>query len=57
MENNGVWYIILATPNKLMGALSLRTKSSTFFGTPLKVDAPIGLGMVFVNTNGCGNCV
>jgi len=56
MENNGVWYIILAAPNKFMGALGLGIKSSTFFGTPLEVDAPIGLGMVFVNTNGCGNC-
>jgi len=57
MENNGVWYIILAAPNKFMGALGLGIKSSTFFGTPLEVDAPIGLGTVFVNTNGCGNCV
>jgi hypothetical protein len=47
---------VLATPIKLMGALDLGIKLSAFFYSPPEVDAQMGLGMVFVNTNDCGNC-
>ena len=48
-------HITLATPVKLVSALNLGIKLGAFLDTPPKVDAPMGLGMVFVNTNDCGN--
>jgi hypothetical protein len=47
----------LATPNKLLGALVPRVELSAFLditSTPLKVNAPVGLGIVFINTNDYG---
>jgi hypothetical protein len=47
----------LATPNKLLGALVPRAELSAFLditSTPLKVNAPIGLGIVLINTNDYG---
>jgi hypothetical protein len=38
-----------------MGALDLGIKLDTFLHTPIKVDVPIGLRVVFVNTNDCGS--
>jgi len=32
-ENNGIWYIDLTTPNKLVGALGPRIKIGTLFDT------------------------
>jgi hypothetical protein len=55
VENSGVSHITLAAPIKLMGALGLKIKLNTFLGTPPKVDTPIRLGMVFINTNDYGN--
>jgi hypothetical protein len=34
-----------------MGALDLGIELGIFLDTPPEVDAPMGLGMVFVNTN------
>jgi hypothetical protein len=51
-------YTIIATFNKLIGVLVPRVESSVKFfnviDTPLEIDAPIGLGIVFINTNDCG---
>jgi hypothetical protein len=44
----------LANPIKLVGALDLGIKVSIFLDTPAEVDAPMGLGMVSVNTNDYG---
>jgi hypothetical protein len=38
-----------------VGALDLRIELGPFFDTPLKIDAPMELGMVFVNTNDYGS--
>jgi hypothetical protein len=56
IENSGVWHTPLAAPIKLVGALGLGIELSTFLDTPLKADALMGLGKVFVNTNDYGNC-
>jgi hypothetical protein len=56
-EKQWCHYTTLATPNKLLGALVPRAKLSAFLdiaSTPLKVNAPIGLGTVFINTNDYG---
>ncbi len=54
VENNGAWHIALATPIKLVGALNLGIKLGIFLDTPPKVDAPVGLGIMFTNRNDCG---
>ncbi len=41
----------MAGPIKLMGALDLGIELGIFLDTPPKVNAPMRLGMVFVNTN------
>jgi hypothetical protein len=38
-----------------VGVLDLGIKLGTFLDTPLEVETPMGLGMVFVNTNDCGS--
>jgi len=48
-ENSGAQQIALATPIKLIGVLDLEIKLGIFLNTPM------GLKMVFVNTNDCGN--
>jgi hypothetical protein len=54
IESNGAWHITWATPNKPMGALDLKIELNTILDT-LKVNAPMGFGMVLVNTNECGS--
>ncbi len=54
-KNSDAWHITLAAPIKLVGALDLRIELGPFFDTPLKIDAPMELGMVFVNTNDYGS--
>ncbi len=47
VENNGVWHIVVATPNKLIGALVAKVEWGIFLiviGTPPKTNFPIGLG-------------
>ncbi len=55
VENSGVWHTALATPIKLVGSLDLGIKLDTFFDIPPEVDTLMGLGMMYVNTNDCGN--
>jgi hypothetical protein len=38
-----------------MGALDLKIKLGAFLDTPPKIDTPMGLGMVFINTYDYGN--
>jgi len=45
----------LVAPIKLVGALNLGIELGTFLDTPPEIDALMGLGMVFINTNDCGN--
>jgi hypothetical protein len=37
--------------------LGLTRNLGRVIDTPLEVDVPMGLGMVFVNTNDCGRCI
>jgi hypothetical protein len=45
----------LAAPIKLVGGLDLGIKLGTFLNIPLKVDVPMGFGVVFVNINDYGS--
>jgi hypothetical protein len=54
VKHSGAWHIALVAPIKLVGVLDLRIELGAFLDIPLKVDAPIQLGMVYVNTNDCG---
>jgi hypothetical protein len=54
LKNNSVQYTALIAPNKLLGILVLGVELVAFFkitNTPLEVDTPIGLRIVFGNTN------
>jgi hypothetical protein len=54
MKYNNVWYIPFATLDKLLDALVTKVELNTFFdatNTPSKVNTPIGLGTMDVNTN------
>jgi hypothetical protein len=56
-EKQWCHYTTLATPNKLLGALVPRVELSALLDTTsitLKDNAPIGLGIVFINTNDYG---
>jgi len=48
---NNVWYIVLITPNKLIGALGLGIKLNTVHATFRRVNTPIGLGIMSMNKN------
>ncbi len=51
---NSVQYTTLIAPNKLLATSILGVELVAFFkitNTPLEVDTPIGLEIVFVNTN------
>jgi len=58
VENNNTWYTIIATFNKLIGVLVPRVELCVKFfnviDTPLEIDAPLGLKIVFINTNDYG---
>jgi hypothetical protein len=58
VENNNTWHTIIVTFNKLIGVLVPRMELCVKFfnaiDTPLEIDAPIGLRIVFINTNDCG---
>lgn len=57
MKYNNVWHVPFATPNKLLDALVTKVELNTFFdatNTPSKVNTPIGLGTMDVNTNDRG---
>jgi hypothetical protein len=57
IENNGVWYINVVAPNKVYNALASKFELSILLnalGTWLDIDAPMGLGMVYINTKKCG---
>jgi len=46
VENNGVWHIVVDTPNKLVSAFVAKVERGIFLiviGTPLKTNFPIGL--------------
>ncbi len=45
----------MVTPIKLVGALDLGIELGAFLDTPLESNAPMGSGMVYVNTNDCGS--
>jgi hypothetical protein len=46
--------LLWSSPSNLWGAMDLGIQLNTFLDIPLGVDAPMGLGMVFVNTNDYG---
>jgi hypothetical protein len=48
-------HTILATPNKIVGVLDLGIEIGAFLDTTPEVNNPMGLGMMFVNTNHCGS--
>ncbi len=52
VENNGVWNIVVDTPNKLVGALVAKVEQGIFLiviGTPPKTNSPIGLGTMVLH--------
>jgi hypothetical protein len=54
LKNNGVWYTTITAPNKLFSVIVLEVEPNVFFeviDTPLKIDAPIGLTIIFATTN------
>jgi hypothetical protein len=53
-KNNSVQYTTLIAPDKLLGTLVLGMELVAFFkitNTPLEVDTPIGLRIVFIKIN------
>jgi hypothetical protein len=54
-KNSDVSHIVLATPNKHVGALDLGIKPNGLFDTPLVFNTPMGLEMVSINTNYYGS--
>jgi hypothetical protein len=57
LKNNGVWYTTITAPNKLFGVIVLEVEPNVFFEVidiPLKINAPIGLIIIFATTNDCG---
>jgi hypothetical protein len=55
VKNSDASHIILATPNKHVGALDLGIELGGFFDTPLVVDTPMGLKIMSINTNDYGS--
>jgi len=57
-ENDNTWYTIIATFNKLIVVLVPRVELCVKFfnviDTPFEIDAPLGLKIVFINTNDYG---
>ncbi len=54
LKNNSLQYTAFIAPNKLLGTSILGVELVAFFkitNTPLEVDTPIRLRIVFVNTN------
>jgi hypothetical protein len=55
VKNKDASHIVLAAPNKHVGALNLRIEPNSLFDTPLVVNTPVGLEMVSINTNDYGS--
>jgi hypothetical protein len=55
VENTNVWYIIVVSPNKLVGALIAKVEWNIFLiviSTPPKTNSPIGLGTMSQSMDG-----
>jgi hypothetical protein len=56
-KNEGAKYTIVATPNKLFNVIILEMELDILFdvmNTPLEIDAPIGLTIIYAITNNYG---